>query len=127
MTVNKIFANDIRENIFEIIDFTNFTNEIKSTNESLSTDRFLPNVEIDDLIDLSKVITYKNRTHAQISIEIPIISTRSSSLFEIIPIPFLKNGKTNIFDMNSELFLKNKRNETFIVPERSLLFEIASK
>lgn len=111
-----ILRNDIRSQIFGIIDVNDLLLKINKTNEEIKPNRTLPNVDIITMLDLSKMVSSKNTTHIKISIEIPVLSMEYKELNEIVPLPYNRGGKTVIQNMNSKLYFKGKNNETLIVP-----------
>lgn len=85
----NIFNHNIDDDIFDIIDFANFTEKVDKINAELAPKFTLPQVNINDLIDLSRVITYGNKTNVRVSIEIPIVDTKKPKILkEFIPVPF---------------------------------------
>lgn len=114
----KILTHEIVDDIFDIVDFANFTEKIDKINAELAPKFTLPQVNINDLIELSRVITYGNKTNVRISIEIPIIDMNEPKfLKEFIPVPFLKDDSTNIFDISSELYFMDENNNAKIMPK----------
>lgn len=117
-SIGSAFSKNIREELFNIIDFSNFTSKIEETNKILSPDFSLPKMEVNEIIELSKVVTYVNETDIKVSIEIPIIKIESPSIItEIIPVPFSQSdNNTALLNLNSELYIKNGGNEKFFLP-----------
>lgn len=111
-----VLKNDIRSQIFKIIDVNDFLSKINATNEELKPNRTLPNVDIVTLLDLSKMISSKNLTHIKISVEVPILNMKTKDLNELIPLPYNRGEKTVIQNMNSKLYFTGDHNETLIIP-----------
>lgn len=108
--ITNVLTNDIKDNFFDIVDFTNFTKTVENINKSLTNDYSLPQVSYTELVAISRIRAHKNMTYVGISIEIPMVNhTDSTNVSELIPIPYLFGTETRIFDINSELFLKRKQ------------------
>lgn len=90
--------------------------QIKNTNNELLPNHTLPPLEINDLLNLSRILPSKNGTHIIVKVEVPIISKVDSVLSELIPLPFNKNGGTVIFNINSKLIIIDSKNNTKIMP-----------
>lgn len=118
--IANLLNNNVRDQYFDIVDFNNFTAKVTNLNKELEPYLTLPEVDTNDLIDLSRIFVTKNASNIRISTEIPVIDERiPSDLYEIIPLPFFNGTHSLILNFNSELVLINKFQDPIIVPKHT--------
>lgn len=116
-----VLHGDVRTQFFDLFDYKNFTEKINVLNKELLPNRTLPVFErVEELFELSTIITSKNDSHIRISLEIPIISTEMYTLFEFVPVPFIKNNFTQIIISNSMFYYMEAPNQAMVIPKIKL-------
>lgn len=116
-----VLHGDVRTQFFNLFDYREFIEKIDKENRDLSPNGTLPIFDkVDELFELSKIITSKNNTHIRISLEIPVISTEMNTLLEFIPVPFKLNDSTHIIASDPKYYFLEKSNKASIIPNREL-------
>lgn len=119
LKLNGIYYGDISSHLFEIIDFDEFSNTLKTINKSLEPDLTLPNIITMSQNKLLKIHTEYNSERLIISIVLPIMQKRSFNLIEFIPLPFEENGKTYILDTPTTSYYQNASKILLFPDERT--------
>lgn len=100
----NVFGENLRTFFFNMITMDDFRAEIENIRRSLPLNYSLPEIDMLELIEISKITTTKNATHIQIDVEIPIFYKENYTLFELIPTPISNENTTSILNFNSLLY-----------------------
>lgn len=108
---------DISEQFFNIINIEEFSEKLKTINNTLPKGLTLPNIDTCNILEICRITTKSNTTNIKITIKIPLINKKKYELTELIPIPIKRNNETIILDSNTK----------FIITRNNLSFEIRPK
>lgn len=104
--------------IFSILDVESFKSQIQEINNELKIqNQTLPQIDLNQIIQISSLFGTKNETHVKILIEIPIIKLNENPLKEIIPIPFREKHEVKILKINSFYYFINERQNNKIMTQ----------
>lgn len=92
--LNIIFANGLRNHLFEVIDYGNLSESIDLTNQNLLADShlFIPQIKLANGLDSIYAFSQMNETHLVVSVQLPMLNKKEFCLREFIPIPFYDGG-----------------------------------
>lgn len=117
--LNDIYYGDINSRLFEIIDFEEFSNTMKTINKSLEPDLTLPNILTMSRNKFIKTYMDYNSTHLTISTDLPVMRKKGFNMVEFTPLPFEENGKTYILDMPTTMYYENASRILLFPDERT--------
>lgn len=108
----NIIRGDFRSNFFNIVDLDEFMDKMKSANESLGTNGYLPTSNPFDALDVSELTYFINDTHITIHTKLLILIHKPIILSEYIPIPIKLNNELFILNSDAKFYFLDQKNIT---------------
>lgn len=105
--LNLLFTNEFRENLFDIVDFQNFSRTIEHINrDKLPSNLFIPQIKLGHGNELINAFWKINETNLSVILHLPVLNRNKYVLRELIPIPVIDQNITYILNLPSTLFFK---------------------
>lgn len=108
----NMLSNNVRTNIFTIINVDEFLKLANETNQALLPEYHLPIFNSDstmsNYMDLCSLTSSHNTTHIKLTVELPILPVDRTALFEFVPIPTKVNNDTVILNSNAMYFIDDE-------------------
>lgn len=105
--LNLLFTNKFRENLFDIVDFQNFSRTIEHINrDKLPSNLFIPQIKLGHGNELINAFWKINETNLSVILHLPVLNRNKYVLRELIPIPVIDQNITYILNLPSTLFFK---------------------
>lgn len=109
MNFKGLMSDQLKSTFLNVVQWERFKMEKDHINsELLLSNLTLPELDILDIIHISRMESRKNETHIIILVHLPVLSIENSfGLYEYIPIPFNYESETLMLNLNPGYFYRN--------------------
>lgn len=118
--LESIFNGHLKDQLFRIIDITDYEEQVQKLELSLSEGYSLPPFDIIDLANLAKMFVATNETDINIILRLPIVDNRNFTLNELVPVPISFKNDTILVNINSTYFIKEGTDQIHLLSPEML-------